>query len=378
MRPLAVYTKFNLALSRALDCYLYDTQGRAILDFYSGHGVISIGHSHPHFVSRLKDQIDRLLYYSNAVDFEEQNLLCSVLGALSGCENYDLFLANSGAEAIENALKVASLATGRKKVVAMLNSFHGRTSLAAQCTEASSICAPINSGLDVQFVAIGDHAAASAAIDSGTAAVLIEGIQGVGGVREADTAFWQTLHRLAQEQGALLIADEIQSGYGRSGKFFAFQHHAVEPDVICTAKGMGNGYPIAATWVKQNWSLAVGSLGTTFGGNPLASAAATAVCEVIAEQNLMSHAADVGTFLQNGLRSLPGLNHVRGRGLMIGFDLDHDSTELRSRLLQKHSIITGSARLKETVRLLPPLTITRYHCEIFLDQLSIALRSPKC
>jgi acetylornithine aminotransferase len=375
MRPLAVYAKFDLALTRASGSYLYDDKGRTILDFYSGHGVISIGHSHPRFVERLKAQMDRLLYYSNAVDFEEQYELCRVLGDLSGCADYDIFMANSGAEAVENALKVASYITGRRKVVVMLNSFHGRTSLAAQCTEASKICAPINSGLDVVFIPLGDENAAKAAIDGQTAAVMIEGIQGVGGIREAPTSFWKALRSLTQQHGALLIADEIQSGYGRSGKFFAFQHHDVSPDVICTAKGMGNGYPVSATWVKEALPMAQGSLGTTFGGNPLACAAATAVAEVIRDEGLVAHAAAMGEFLQNGLASLPGLYNIRGRGLMIGFDLDHDSYALRSKLLHQHQIITGSSRLKETVRILPPLSIQQSECERFLEQLALALRT---
>ncbi|WP_141732963.1 aspartate aminotransferase family protein [Oligoflexus tunisiensis] len=375
MRPLAVYAKFDLALTRASGLYLYDDKGRAILDFYSGHGVISIGHSHPHFVARLKAQMDRLLYYSNAVDFEEQYELCRVLGDLSGCADYDLFLANSGAEAVENALKVASYVTGRKKMVVMLNGFHGRTSLAAQCTEASKICAPINSGLDVVFIPLGDSAAARAAIDDQTAGVMIEGIQGVGGIREAPPAFWQTLRTLTTQHGALLIADEIQSGYGRSGKFFAFQHHGVSPDVICTAKGMGNGYPVSATWVRQGLPMAQGSLGTTFGGHPLACAAATAVCEVIRDEGLIDHAAAMGELLLQGLATLPGVHNIRGRGLMIGFDLDHDSYALRSRLLHQHQIITGSSRLKETVRILPPLSVQKSECEHFLEQLALALRS---
>jgi acetylornithine/N-succinyldiaminopimelate aminotransferase len=227
----------------------------------------------------------------------------------------------------------------------------------------------------VQFIPLGDAAAAAAAIDSQTAAVMIEGIQGVGGIREASGNFWESLQRLAQEQGALLIADEIQSGYGRSGRFFAFQHHGIKPDVICTAKGMGNGYPVAATWVKQGIPMAQGTLGTTFGGNPLACAAAIAVCEVIRDEGLLEHAAKMGEFLHKGLAQLPGLHNIRGRGLMIGFDLDHDSYALRSKLLHQHNIITGSSRLKETVRILPPLTIKQSECEIFLEQLSLALRS---
>ncbi|MCX6130475.1 MAG: aminotransferase class III-fold pyridoxal phosphate-dependent enzyme [Proteobacteria bacterium] len=375
MRPLAVYAKLGLALSRAAGCYIYDTHDRAILDFYSGHGVISIGHSHPHFINRLEHQLRRLLYYSNAVDFAEQEAYCEQLGALSACTDYDLFLANSGAEAIENALKIASLQKGRTKIVAMLNGFHGRTSLAAQCTEAAKICAPINSGLEIVFIALDDTAAAAEVIDERTAAVLIEGIQGVGGVEEASSGFWQTLQELSRKHGALLIADEIQSGFGRSGLFFSFQHHGISPDLICTAKGMGNGYPIAGTWVKHGLSLAEGSLGTTFGGNPLACAAGLAVCEVIAKDELIARADQLGKYLKNELASIPQLSHLRGRGLMIGFDFEQDSSVLRSKLLHDHGVITGSARHKKTVRLLPPLTIEQKHCDEFLDKLQSALRT---
>lgn len=375
MRPLAVYAKLGLALSRAAGCYIYDTHDRAILDFYSGHGVISIGHSHPHFINRLEHQLRRLLYYSNAVDFAEQEAYCEQLGALSACTDYDLFLANSGAEAIENALKIASLQKGRTKIVAMLNGFHGRTSLAAQCTEAAKICAPINSGLEIVFIALDDTAAAAEAIDERTAAVLIEGIQGVGGVEEASSGFWQTLQELSRKHGALLIADEIQSGFGRSGLFFSFQHHGISPDLICTAKGMGNGYPIAGTWVKHGLSLAEGSLGTTFGGNPLACAAGLAVCEVIAKDELIARADQLGKYLKNELASIPQLSHLRGRGLMIGFDFEQDSSVLRSKLLHDYGVITGSARHKKTVRLLPPLTIEQKHCDEFLDKLQSALRT---
>jgi acetylornithine/N-succinyldiaminopimelate aminotransferase len=361
-------------LKRAAGCVLYDHADREILDFYSGHGVISIGHSHPRFVQRLQEQLHRLVYYSNAVDFPEQDELCLALERVSGCPDYDLFLSNSGAEAIENALKAASFLTGRTKLVCMLNSFHGRTSLAAQCTEASKVCAPINTGLETVFIPLGDHAAAERAIDERTAAVLIEGIQGVGGVHEASSAYWQTLVRLCHQQGALLIADEIQSGSGRSGRYFAFQHHDVTPDLICTAKGMGNGYPVAATWVRSHYQLPQGSLGTTFGGHPMACAAASVVADVLYEENLLAKAEGLGQLLREGLASLPGVYNIRGRGLMIGFDVEGDSYPLRSRLLHQYGIITGNARTKNTVRLLPPLSIRKDQCEHLLDQLQLALR----
>ncbi len=373
MRPLAVYAKFDLALERAEGCLLYDTSGRAILDFYSGHGVISLGHSHPHFIARLEQQMKNFLYYSNAVEFDEPYRLCEALERVSGCPQYDLFLANSGAEAVENALKVASLVSGRKKVLCMKGSFHGRTSLAAQCTEASKVCAPINAGLEVEFIALDDEKAAEAAIDENTAAVLIEGIQGVGGIFEGSSSFWQKLAELCRARGALLIADEIQSGVGRSGQYFAFQAHGVEPDLITTAKGMGNGYPVAATWVKHGINLAQGSLGTTFGGNPLACVAATAVCEVLEKENLLSAAKARGEQLLAGLKAIPGLSRVRGRGLMLAFDVAGDSYPLRAKLLHQMGIITGQAREKSTVRLLPPLSISVEQCDTFLSQLRSAL-----
>lgn len=376
MQPLAVYSTFDLTLTRAKGCYIYDQAGREILDFYSGHGVISLGHSHPYFVEVLQKQLAQFLYYSNVAKLKEQSELCTTLGRVSGCEQYDLFLSNSGAEAVENALKAASFVTGRSKVVCMLNSFHGRTSLAAQCTEASKVCAPINSGLEVSWVALNDMQAATDAIDENTAAVIIEGIQGVGGVREGSSSYWQHLAALCKQKGALLIADEIQSGYGRSGKFFAFQHHGVEPDLICTAKGMGNGYPVAATWVKQGHTLAVGSLGTTFGGNPMACAAALAVSEVIEREGLCARAHELGAYLRKGLSEISGVSDVRGRGLMIGFDIAEDCGPLRHKLLMKHQIMTGNARQKTTLRLLPPLTIERSQCDYLLEQLDQALGTP--
>lgn len=374
MRPLAVYAKMDLSLRSAQGVWLETEKGQRILDFYSGHGVISIGHSHPLFVSRLKEQLDRFVYYSNAVDYEEQAALCERLGPLSACEDYDIFLANSGAEAVENAFKVASYTTGRKKIVAMLGSFHGRTSLAAQATEASKICAPVNSGLEVQFIALNDFEAARAAIDENTAAVIIEGIQGVGGIHEASSAFWSQLRELCDRHAALLIADEIQSGFGRTGRFFAFQHHSVKPDVICTAKGMGNGYPVAATWVRNGIAMASGSLGTTFGGNPMACVAAKTVCDVLSGEKLIANAEFLGDWLKTEIANIPGLRNIRGRGLMLAFDVEGDSYALRSRLLHKYGVISGNAREKSTVRLLPPLSLSLENCRFFTEQLHAALK----
>lgn len=369
MQPMAVYPKLDLKLKSAEGVRLKTTDGREILDFYSGHGVISIGHSHPRFVQHLTEQLRSLAYYSNLVPLQEQDDLCRALGEISGCPDYNLFLSNSGAEAIENALKTASMLTGETEVVAMRGSFHGRTSLAAQITDASKLCAPINSGLKVKWLELNDIEAAKKIITSETAAVVIEGIQGVGGIHEGSSEYWQALRHICDDTGAMLIADEIQSGIGRSGKFFAFQHHDIKPDIICTAKGLGNGFPLAATWIRDVYELPMGSLGTTFGGGPLACRAALSVCEVLAEENLIRNAETLGEYLKIHLGKISSLKNVRGRGLMLAFDLEGPSEAFRSKLLA-NGVICGSASSKETVRLLPPLSITKADCDEFLAILS--------
>ncbi|RYZ57626.1 MAG: aspartate aminotransferase family protein [Proteobacteria bacterium] len=373
MKTLAVYPKINLKIESSKGLWLLTESGQRILDLYSGHGVISIGHSHPRFVSRLSEQLQSFAYYSNLVPLKEQDELCQALGELSACPDYNLFFSNSGAEAIENALKAASMISGRKEVVAMRGSFHGRTSLAAQITDASKLCSPINSGLTVHWLTLNDIEAARKVINDQTAAVIIEGIQGVGGIHEGGSEFWQELSKLCHEKGALLIADEIQSGMGRTGDFFAFQNKGVKPDIICTAKGLGNGFPIAATWLHERFSLPMGSLGSTFGGGPLACRAAQAVCEVIASEKLMANAKARGEQLMRGLKDIDGLIDIRGRGLMLAFDLSGPSEEFRMRLLHKHGIITGSASNKTTVRLLPPLSVTKEDCEFFLQKLNLCM-----
>ncbi len=374
MHPLAVYPKLELQLKSARGVRLETLSGQSLLDFYSGHGVISIGHSHPAWVKRLEEQLSGLAYYSNLVPLKEQEDLCLALGEVSGCPDYNIFLSNSGAEAIENALKCASLINGRKQIVAMRGSFHGRSSLAAQITDASKLCAPINSGLDVLWLDLDDLDAAGRLITQATAAVVIEGIQGVGGIREAASGFWQELARLCQASGALLIADEIQSGIGRTGDFFAFQAHGVRPDIICTAKGLGNGFPIAATWLLDTYSLPMGSLGSTFGGGPLACRAALSVCEVLIAENLPANARAQGNYLKAEIKKIKGLRNVRGRGLMLAFDVQGPSDPLRLCLLHDYGVITGNASSKETLRLLPPLSVTRADCEHFVEQLKKAMQ----
>ncbi|RZA18869.1 MAG: aspartate aminotransferase family protein [Proteobacteria bacterium] len=368
MKPLAVYPKLNIRLKSASGVRLTTEDDQSILDFYSGHGVISIGHSHPHFIQRLTEQLHSLAYYSNLVPLKEQDELCLALGEISDCQDYNIFFSNSGAEAIENALKAASMLTGESQVVAMRGSFHGRTSLAAQITDASKLCAPINSGLEVKWLTLDNIEEAKALITRQTAAVIIEGIQGVGGIQEGHTEFWQTLRALCDETGALLIADEIQSGMGRTGKFFAFQHHGIKPDIICTAKGLGNGFPVAATWLRADYELPMGSLGSTFGGGPLACRAALSVCEILAADKLIERSADLGQYLTTELKKIKGLKNIRGRGLMLAFDLNAPSDGFRAELL-KQGVITGSASTKETVRLLPPLSVTKADCDEFLTKL---------
>ena len=372
MKPLAVYPKLKINLKSAQGSRLETEDDRSILDFYSGHGVISIGHSHPHFVARLTEQLTQLAYYSNLVPLKEQDELCLALGEISGCPDYNIFFSNSGAEAIENALKAASMLTGESQVVAMRGSFHGRTSLAAQITDASRLCAPINSGLEVEWLELNDCESARSLITSQTAAVILEGIQGVGGIHEGSEGFWRELRQLCDETGTILIADEIQSGMGRTGQFFAFQNHQVKPDIICTAKGLGNGFPVAATWIRDHFELPMGSLGSTFGGGPLACRAALAVCEVIASERLMTRAGELGEYLKSSLEKISGISRVRGRGLMLAFDLPENSAAIRAALLN-NGVIVGNASTPETVRLLPPLCISKSDCDEFLQKLQITL-----
>lgn len=373
MKPLAVYPKLKINLKSAHGVRLETDEGQSILDFYSGHGVISIGHSHPHFVARLTEQLSQLAYYSNLVPLREQDELCLALGEISDCPDYNIFFSNSGAEAIENALKAASLLTGKSQVVAMRGSFHGRTSLAAQITDASRLCAPINAGLEVKWLDLNDLESARTLITKETAAVIIEGIQGVGGIHEGSRVFWQGLRNICNETGTILIADEIQSGMGRTGKFFAFQHHDIKPEIICTAKGLGNGFPVAASWIRDHLELPMGSLGSTFGGGPLACRAALSVCEVLASEKLIARAQELGDYLKSSLNTIAGLKNVRGRGLMLAFDLAGPSDHFRQELLGE-GVIVGSASSKETVRLLPPLSVSKADCDEFLNKLLSTLQ----
>lgn len=370
MNLFDVYPLFDITPVRAQGAYVWDDKGKRYLDLYGGHAVISIGHSHPHYVKRIARQLYDIGFYSNSVQMPMQQELAEKLGELSGYEDYSLFLCNSGAEANENALKLASFQTGRKKVIAFKGAFHGRTSAAVAATDDTKIQAPINQTDNIIFLPLNDVTEFAQALQehgSELAAVIVEGIQGVGGVQLPGPAFLKTLAAGCEKVGALLILDEVQSGYGRSGKFFAHQHADIKPHLITMAKGMGNGFPVAGVLIHPDIEARHGMLGTTFGGNYLACAAALAVVEVIKEENLMENAQQIGQRLMNALRQLPGVKDVRGQGLMIGVELDKPCAPIRKQLLEEYQIFTGSSSDKNTLRLLPPLCIGAREVEKFLQ-----------
>jgi acetylornithine aminotransferase len=372
MKLFDVYPLFPIEPVRAQGSWLWDDQGEKYLDLYGGHAVISIGHGHPHYVKALKDQLDRISFYSNSVKNSLQERLSEKLGELSGYPDYQLFLCNSGAEANENALKLASFVTGRKKVIAFKKAFHGRTSGAVAATDNPKIVAPFNAGHEITFLPLNDEKAFSNSINQEIAAVIIEGIQGVGGIQVPTDSFLQLIAKKCKETGALLILDEVQSGYGRTGRFFAHQHSHVTADLITVAKGMGNGFPIGGVLIEPGIKPWSGMLGTTFGGNYLACAAGLAVLEVIEQENLMQNAETLGNYWIHQLRSLPSILDIRGRGLMLGFDLPEAFASLRKDLLFKHHIFTGEAK-PNTVRLLPSLALQQDEATMLINALMVEL-----
>ena len=373
MKLFDVYPLQPLAIVRGQGAYVWDAQDRRYLDMYGGHAVISIGHSHPHWVARIEDQLKKLAFYSNSVHMPIQEQLAEKLGLVSEKPDYQLFLCNSGAEANENALKLASFHTGKKTILAMRNGFHGRTSLAVAATDNPSIVAPVNQTENVVFLPFNDEQALETAFSQyEVAAVIIEGIQGVGGIREASVSFLQKIRALCDANNAVYIADSVQCGYGRSGQFFAHDYAGVQADIYTTAKGMGNGFPVAGVVIAPHLKPKYGMLGTTFGGNPLACAAALAVLEVIEEEGLMENARIQGAYLMDALRGMPALENVRGRGLMIGFDLPEAQADLRKKLLMEQGVFTGEAKPR-VVRLLPSLALTRVEADLFLEKMHAAL-----
>lgn len=373
MQLFDVYPLFNITPVKALGSWLWDEKGEKYLDLYGGHAVISIGHSHPHYVKRISDQLQKIAFYSNSVQNDLQREFAAKLGQLSGYPDYQLFLCNSGAEANENALKVASFITGRRKIIAFKKAFHGRTSGAVAVTDNPKIISPFNAGHEIVFVPLNDVTAFDAAIGTDTAAVIIEGIQGVGGIQLPDDTFLQHIEKKCAANQALLILDEVQSGYGRTGKFFAHQFSGIRPHLITTAKGMGNGFPIGGLFIHPDIKPWSGMLGTTFGGNYLASVAGLAVLEVIEKENLIQNAAAIGAYWLEKIGKLAKLTGLRGRGLMIGMDMPEDLKQVRNNLLMKHHIFTGEAK-PNTIRLLPSLAVSKGEADIFLNALNEELK----
>jgi acetylornithine aminotransferase len=374
MNLFDVYTLYPIEPVEAKGCEVWDNNGTKYLDFYGGHAVISIGHSHPHYIQRIEKQLHKIAFYSNSVQNSLQNELAEKLGKKSGYDNYQLFLCNSGAEANENALKMASFHTQKKKVIAFQRAFHGRTSAAVAATDNPKIVAPINAQHEVIFIEWENLAAVQQAVLQGDiGAVIIEGIQGVGGIHVPSKEFLQGLAILCQAHDIVLIVDEIQSGYGRTGEFFAHQHAGIQPDIITIAKGMGNGFPAAGVLLHPKFQAKEGLLGTTFGGNHLACAAALAVLEVMDNEYLLENAQTVGNYLKKQLQQLQGIKEIRGKGLMLGVEFDFPIKNLRNQLLFKYHIFTGVAGT-HTLRLLPPLNLHKTQVEAFVEALQECLK----
>ncbi|WP_312305866.1 aspartate aminotransferase family protein [Chryseobacterium sp.] len=378
MKLFNVYPLFNINPVKAQGSFLWDDKGEQYLDFYGGHAVISIGHNHPHYQNKLKEQLEKISFYSNSVQNELQTELAEKLGKLSGYENYNLFLCNSGAEANENALKLASFHNEKSKVLYFSGSFHGRTSAAVSVTDNPKIVAPVNFSerfiksewndveqLEETFEKFGNE----------ISSVIIEGIQGVGGIMIPTPEFLSKIKELCEKYDTVLILDEVQSGYGRSGYFFAHQEFGIEPDIITTAKGMGNGFPVGGVLIHPKFQASNGLLGTTFGGNHLACAASIAVLDVMKDENLIENAQQMGEYIENEIKDLPHIKSIRRKGLMIGIELDRDCSEIRKSLLFDHHIFTGNSNDKTVLRILPALNIKKEETDLFINALKTVLGS---
>lgn len=375
MKLFDVYPLNDITIVRAQGSYVWDDKDQKYLDLYGGHAVISIGHTHPHYVKRVEDQLHKVGFYSNSIKIPLQVQLAEKLGKVSGKEAYQLFLCSSGAEANENALKLASFYNGRKKIIAFTKAFHGRTSLAVAATDNPSIIAPVNQTDNVLFLPFNDEAALEAAFrKEEICAVIIEGIQGVGGINVASTSFLQKIRSLCDAYNTVFIADSVQCGYGRSGKFYSHDFAGVNADIYSMAKGMGNGFPVAGISIAPKFAPKYSMLGTTFGGNHLACAAALAVLEIMDMDSLMENATEVGDYLMKELKTLPKIKEVRGKGLMIGIDLPDELKEVKKNLLFKHKIFTGEAK-PNVIRLLPALNLGKAEADIFLDALKKELNA---
>ena len=375
MEPFDVYPLWPIEPVKAQGCKIYDKEGNEYLDLYGGHAVISIGHSHPHYVKMLTEQLNKLAFYSNFVINSFQNEYAEKLGKMSGYEDYSVFMVNSGAEANENALKLASFHNRRKKVASFKQSFHGRTFAAVKVTDIPAYLAPINENMEVVFLPFNDIDAVKDILSKkDISSVIIEGIQGIGGIQIPDPVFLQELSKVCKETGTVLIVDEIQSGYGRTGKFFAHQYAGIKPDIITIAKGMGNGFPISGVIISPEFKAIHGQLGTTFGGNHLACAAAIAVLDVMKEENLIENAANTGKFLMEELKKFPQIKEVRGHGLMIGLEFEQAIKPMRDKLLFEQKVFTGVTGT-HIFRLLPPLCLSLEEAKEFLLRFESVLRS---
>ncbi len=373
MKLFDVYPLNDITIVKGAGSYVWDDQGEKYLDLYGGHAVISIGHTHPHYVKRIEEQLHKVGFYSNSIKIPLQVELAEKLGTVSGKEDYQLFLCNSGAEANENALKLASFYNGRKKIIAFKKSFHGRTSLAVAATDNPNIVAPVNETENVIFLPFNDEASLEKAFrENEISSVIIEGIQGVGGINVAAESFLRKIRSLCDAHNAVFIADSVQCGYGRSGRFYSHDHAGVQADIYTMAKGMGNGFPLAGISIAPKIQPKHYMLGTTFGGNHLACAAALAVLEVMEEEKLLKNAEEIGGYLVNELNGLPGIREVRGRGLMIGIDLPDELSMVKKNLLFKHKIFTGEAK-PNVIRLLPALNLGKAEADIFLEALKTEL-----
>lgn len=382
MKLFEVYPVNDITIVKARGSYVWDDKGEQYLDLYGGHAVISIGHTHPHWVARIEEQLHKIAFYSNSVVIPLQQQLATALGRLSGKNDYQLFLCNSGAEANENALKLASFHNGRKKVVAFSKSFHGRTSLAVAVTDNKNYLAPVNESANIIFLPFNDEQALEDCFKTegdNISSVIVEGIQGVGGINVANNSFLQKIRQLCDKHGSVYIADAVQCGYARSGKFFSHDFAGVNADIYSMAKGMGNGFPVAGILIAPHIKPKYFMLGTTFGGNHLACAAALAVVEVIEQDKLMGNATTVGHYLKDALSKIPGLQNIRGRGLMIGFDVPPELADLKKNLLFGRKIFTGEAK-PNVIRLLPSLALRKKDAEEFIEAITDeveALTSPK-
>ena len=378
MNLFDVYPLYSITPEKALDCIITDENGVEYLDLYSGHGVISIGHSHPEYVNMLKEQLDKIGFYSNAIQNPLQVELAKKLGELSGYEDYSLFLCSSGAEANENALKLASFHTEKSRIIAFENSFHGRTSAAVAATDNKKIVAPMNAQQSVTFLPLNKIELVENELEKGdVCCVIIEGIQGVGGLDEGTKEFFQALELACEKYDVVLILDEVQSGYGRSGKFFAHQYHDIKPDIISIAKGMGNGFPIGGILISPKIKASFGLLGTTFGGSHLSCAAGIAVLETIEKEKLQENATQIYHHFLEVIKDMPYVKKVKGKGLMLGLEFDFDVSELRKKLILEKHVFTGNSSNKNLLRILPPLTIKKEAINHFVKVLKEALEEIK-